>query len=288
MAFRRWCGATQLSGAAKQLLLLAPAQGYSPDFLTPAEGAAGLDAGLDAVLTTPRARLRTEMGKLGAGHRLGPWARDVADGRSPAMQNLSVAIREFHRGVLEPRWSYITSRVNSDRARRTEALATDGVGSLLTGLHPSLRWQAPHLELAGQHVNGDLRLQGRGLRLIPSFFCRGVPTVLEDADLAPVLVYPIDGGSSWLAPHSVRPDPEDHAPLIALLGPTRAKVLVAAAAGCTTTELGQRAAISPASASYHATVLREAGLLTTRRNGMSVQHDLTALGSALLDGQLTL
>ncbi|WP_279578936.1 hypothetical protein [Fodinicola feengrottensis] len=83
VAFRRWCGATQLSGAAKQLLLLAPAQGYSPDFLTPAEGAAGLDAGLDAVLTTPRARLRTEMGKLGAGHRLGPWARDVADGRSP-------------------------------------------------------------------------------------------------------------------------------------------------------------------------------------------------------------
>ncbi len=49
-----------------------------------------------------------------------------------------------------------------------------------------------------------------------------------------------------------------------------------------------RRAISPASASYHATVLREAGLLTTRRNGMSVQHDLTALGSALLDGQLTL
>jgi DNA-binding transcriptional ArsR family regulator len=158
-----------------------------------------------------------------------------------------------------------------------------GITGLFDGLHRSLRWRPPTLELTGQHVDGELRLAGRGLRLIPSVFCYGAPTVLEDGDLPPVLVYPADEVPAWLEP----PTPAgDRTALVALLGPTRAKVLVAAADGCTTTELGRRAEISPASASYHATVLREAGLLTTRRNGMSVRHDLTALGMAVLDGRL--
>jgi DNA-binding transcriptional ArsR family regulator len=289
VAFRRWIGPTEpglRDWPTKKLLVLAPARGYSPDFLTPAEGSQGLDAGIEAILGTPRTRLRREMGKLVAGQPPGPWAREIAEGRTVALKCLTGALREFHRGVLEPRWTYISSRVRSDRARRVETLASDGIGGLFHALHPNLRWRAPHLELTGPHVKGVLRLDGRGIRLIPSFFCRDVPTVLEDGDLPPVLVYPIDGGPSPLAAERPLPTADDHAALVALLGPTRAKVLVAAACGCTTTALGQQAGISPASASYHATVLREAGLLTTRRNGMSVQHSLTALGTALLEGHL--
>ena len=45
--------------------------------------------------------------------------------------------------------------------------------------------------------------------------------------------------------------------------------------------------ISPASASEHAKVLRDANLIETRREGRSVRHSLTPLGSAML-GQLRL
>jgi len=70
--------------------------------------------------------------------------------------------------------------------------------------------------------------------------------------------------------------------LSALLGKTRAQLLVAAGRGATTTELGKSAGISPASASYHATILRNAGLIHSRRVGVAVLHRLTELGSALI------
>ena len=46
----------RLTGLERELL--APPVGYSPDFLTPAESADGLDAGLAAVAATPQARWR--------------------------------------------------------------------------------------------------------------------------------------------------------------------------------------------------------------------------------------
>ena len=70
-----------------------------------------------------------------------------------------------------------------------------------------------------------------------------------------------------------------------LLGQNRAIVLSRIADGCTTSELARRAGVSLASASQHATVLREAGLITTRRDGGAVFHSLTSLGAELLAGQ---
>ncbi|WP_436848162.1 hypothetical protein [Streptomyces collinus] len=53
--------------------------------------------------------------------------------------------------------------------------------------------------------------------------------------------------------------------------------------GYNTTELSRRLGISAAAASHHATVLREAKLITTRREGKAVLHVLTPLGIALLE-----
>jgi DNA-binding transcriptional ArsR family regulator len=69
-----------------------------------------------------------------------------------------------------------------------------------------------------------------------------------------------------------------------LLGRTRYAVLDAVAEGCGTGELARRVGISCPVTSQHATVLRQAGLITTQRTGRSVAHALTALGSALLAG----
>jgi DNA-binding transcriptional ArsR family regulator len=53
--------------------------------------------------------------------------------------------------------------------------------------------------------------------------------------------------------------------------------------GCTTTELARRLRISPGGASQHATVLREAGLVTSRRQRNTVRHSITKLGLDLLN-----
>lgn len=70
--------------------------------------------------------------------------------------------------------------------------------------------------------------------------------------------------------------------LSALLGRTRAAVLEAIADGGNTTAVAERLGVSPASASEHAAVLREAGLITSVRVRNCVQHTLTPLGAALL------
>ena len=46
----------------------------------------------------------------------------------------------------------------------------------------------------------------------------------------------------------------------------------------------ERCSISLAGASRQAGILREAGLITTRRAGQAVRHDLTTLGRMILDG----
>lgn len=119
----------------------------------------------------------------------------------------------------------------------------------------------------------------------PSFFCWQAPTKLRDTDLPPALVYPTQPPPGTLhrlelgGTHVTR-----HTSLAALLGRTRAEALEATAAGCTTSELALLCGVSVAAASQQATVLREAGLITTRRDGGAVRHEITGLGLSLLNG----
>ncbi|QWF85841.1 ArsR/SmtB family transcription factor [Amycolatopsis sp. CA-230715] len=126
-------------------------------------------------------------------------------------------------------------------------------------------------------VDRDLLLKGRGLLLIPSFFCRSVPVTFIDPRLQPVLAYPVTHHSEH------EPAPEAMvARLSGALGRTRATILVALRTPASTTELAHRAALSPASISEQTTILRQAGLTTRRRHGQAVRHSITQLGRDLL------
>jgi DNA-binding transcriptional ArsR family regulator len=119
--------------------------------------------------------------------------------------------------------------------------------------------------------------------LVPSFFCWQCPVTLRDADLPPVLVYPIDHTLGWSKPTADRFCARS---LAGLLGRTRAAVLqaVAGSSGCTTTELASRLRLPLSTASQQAAVLREAGLVTRRQQGKSALHTVTPLGVAVLRG----
>lgn len=257
----------RLAPGVRVLAALTPRGPYFPDFLTPPEGQQGLDAGLRAILSTPKRRLNDELGRLAEWWPVPSWARPIGDGQ---LSTLTRVLRTYHDVAIAPYAELARPWLEAEQAHRTQT-----GDALLRGMAPLMRWCPPVLEVP-YGVTRDMHLRGRGLLLVPSFFCRHTPVALADDDLPPTLVYPIDPRHYLHTTVSK--------PLNALLGATRATVLTAIDTGTTTTELARRAGTSPASVSRHTQVLRDAGLVETTRHGTAVQHTLTPLGIAMLAG----
>jgi DNA-binding transcriptional ArsR family regulator len=289
-AFRAWKRALRVKGTrsaevragAALLAALAPSGPYFPDFLTPPEAAGGLEEGLEAVLSTPRARLRAEMARLAENSPVPSRFHALAEGRPAVLRGVTAVLRAYHSAVVAPHDGAVRAAVAADRARRSRVLAEQGVEGLLATL-PSARWAPPVLEVE-YGLDQDLHLNGRGLLLVPSFFCNRLPISLADPALPPALNYPVDGSLRWVSLAADRPGG-----LEALMGPTRAAVLVAVGecAGATTTQLAKRLSTSLPSISRHTAALRAAGLITTHRDGAAVLHAMTPLGTSLLEAGVT-
>lgn len=272
----------ELTADVRPLLRLAPPVGYSADFLTPAAGTGGLDAGVGALLSTPRLRFRGDLVELArAGRRLPPWARSLADGDKEAVVHLARSFRGYFATALAPWWDRVRARFDAERAIHSRYLTDGDLGGLLSTLHAGLVWRQPVLEVTGMGADRDVHLDGRGLLVLPSYFCWRKPTLLKDPALPCVVAYPmthetvLSGGAPGLRS------------LNALLGRTRAGILGSVAEhGLTTTELAHDAGISPATASHHVGILRKAGLVSTCKAGKAVLHTVTPLGLALLDGRV--
>jgi hypothetical protein len=276
------------AGQLRLLFALNPPRGYFPDFLTPADSTDGLEAGLDAIRSTPASHLRRDLTVLAADNVLPPTAAALARGDVDTLTHLTDSMRTYREVAVAPYWTRIQAAVEADRGRRARAVLDGGAGGLLDSLRPVMRWNAGVLEVPNYPMSRELRLDGRGLLLVPSYFCARTPVTLLDPELPPVLVYPVErlGGLNVSAGDDSAPPAErenGREALAALLGRTRAAVLEVVDAGCSTGEVARRLDISPAAASQHATVLRNAGLLVTRRERNTVLHTLTPLGQAMLD-----
>ncbi|MEU1213599.1 winged helix-turn-helix domain-containing protein [Streptomyces sp. NPDC005790] len=271
--------AAQFTRTLRTLLLpLVPRAVYFPDFLTPPEGGAGLDSGLEAILAAPRSRVLREVGVLGRTSRTPSWAPRLAE---PDMRKELVrALRAYHDMVIAPHSDRAQARIDAERSVRARTVLDHGADGVLQSLGPCLRWQRPVLHTVYPE-DRDMHLGGRGVHLVPSYFCWGNPVAFADDSLDPVLIYSL----SHEPHHTTLPgDLSSGAPLATLLGRTRAAVLRAAAHGATTGELARVAGVSASSASQHATTLRDNGLIVSNRHASSVLHTLTPLGAALLRG----
>jgi DNA-binding transcriptional ArsR family regulator len=264
------------------LLPLFPRASYFPDFLTPAEAGEGFEAGLEAILATPRARVRADMARLADTVRgTPPWLSRLDEREARA--DLVTALRTYYDAVIAPCEEDMQTSVDADRAFRARAALDGGAEGLLRSLGPTVRWRSPVLEV-DYCCARELPLRGRGLLLVPSYFDWRSPVALADPVLPPVLIYPL---------HHDRPagggpdDDEDRlaAPLAALLGRNRAAILHLAAVGATGGELARALGVSPGTVTFHTRALREANLITTRRYAATVLHSLTPLGAALLQAR---
>ncbi|WP_329274250.1 ArsR/SmtB family transcription factor [Streptomyces sp. NBC_01451] len=263
-----------LGKAVRRLLVpLMPRALYFPDFLTPHESADGLDRGLAAILDTPPERIAHEVGLLDRVSGAPAWAPRLVERET--REGFVRTLREYHEAVIAPHSDRIEASIAGERALRARATLDTGINGLLAGLSPAMRWNPPVLHV--DYVEDrDLSLGGRGLRLVPSYFCRGKPIALADDTLQPVLVYSM---AARMPDTPVRPA---DASLAALLGRTRAAALRTLSLGATTSELARFLGVSAATAAHHTTVLRDAGLISSLRSNNTVLHTLTPLGAAML------
>ena len=70
-----------------------------------------------------------------------------------------------------------------------------------------------------------------------------------------------------------------------LLGPARARLLIALRSPATTTALARRLGVTPGAVSQHLAVLHRAGLVDRQRSGRTVLYQASELGLALLAGR---
>jgi DNA-binding transcriptional ArsR family regulator len=201
---------------------------------------------------------------------------------APVKHELYALTEAYWRDALLPYWPQIRAAVQTDLPIRVNQFAYGGIEQCLMQLHPLVRWKAPVLEIPhGDGPGEDLVLDGRGMRLVPSFFCGTPLTAPGDPGAQPVLVFGVD--RRVVAPHS-KSARGGMAALRELVGHTRAKVLAAIAVNpCTTTQLASHLVVSAASVSQHAAVLRKAGLITSQRSGSYVVHAITPTGKLLAD-----
>jgi DNA-binding transcriptional ArsR family regulator len=261
-------------------IALIPPGRYAPDFLTPPPtGPLGdVQQDLDALRRTPAAQVVHDMALFGAEHpgygETGAWLADP-EGH---VQRLADVLEAYWERAVAPAWPRIRAFLEADIAHRARRLAGDGPAALLAELHPDIAFTGDRLDVTSVH-DATIDLDGRGLLIMPSAFGWSRPSTIDLEPWQPTVIYPARGiATLW------DERPRTPAALARLLGATRAAVLAALEAPCSTTELAQRLAMSPATISHHLVTLRDAGLVTGRRDGRALLYVRTATADALLGG----
>ena len=254
---------------------------HSPDLLAPPAESGEFDDAVDRLLAVPRERFRTDLAQVTPRRSEVTWVRQLSEAKPESLHRLKHAFRVYHQSALAPYWPSLKAAVQADQGHRLHQLTHGGIAAVLEGVHPQAKWRDNVLEIAA-FQDSDLQLNGRGLRLQPSYFCWRQPTKLADVELPPVLVFPLRNATG-LVPADRATD-RNQEQLAALVGRTRATVLALTVDGTSTTQLAVACDITLATASHQTAVLRESGLIESHRRGKSVIHRATRLGLALLGG----
>jgi hypothetical protein len=181
--------------------------------------------------------------------------------------------------VLAEHWPRLRALCEADVGYRAGQITAAGAQRLFADLHPAVTWEQDTLRI-DKAYDERVELAGCGLLFVPSAVSWPDVYVTLDQPWQPTLTYPPRGVATLWA-HGRCNGPEA---LAALVGPTRSAVLADLDAPRSTTELAARLPISPASASAHLSVLRDAGLITGTRQGRRVLYRRTTLGDQLVDG----
>jgi DNA-binding transcriptional ArsR family regulator len=260
------------------LLGLVPLNGYIPDFLTPPPDSplANFEDELDAIRSTPTARVRREVGlrvRDGLSPELaGPFLRRPRR----SVERLADSLAAYWEAALEPHWPRVRSLLEADLMYRSRRLTEGGPTALFADLHPAIHWRDDGLEIEMAYST-TLGLDGRGLLFVPTVF-PARPFAIASSYWQPTVMYPARGvGLLW----ETGGEPPAEA-LATVLGRGRAAVLLSLGAPRSTGEVARRLEITPGGASQHLSSLKAAGLVSSNRHGRSVLYARSPLADELV------
>ncbi|MDX3575324.1 DUF5937 family protein [Streptomyces sp. FL07-04A] len=202
-------------------------------------------------------------------------------------------LRQFLRDCDEAFFSDVWARVRqplaADARLKTDLMRHKGLAETLTAVSSAVT-----LDEEGARITVDKLVVGHtttgdgGLLLVPTSLGWPHLMVLHRYGWQPVLHYPV-GSPEPAAPPSVE---QLALRMTALSHPARMRICrMLARSAYTTTELAQVHGVSAPEISRHLTLLKKAGLVTTRRRGRYLLHQLDVtvvarLGSDFLEGIL--
>ncbi|MER5897097.1 DUF5937 family protein [Streptomyces sp. NPDC001876] len=261
---------------------LMPEGGHNPDFVCPPPVGpfTTFEEEIAAVRAVDPLVARDDMARALAdrpGSLDSPTGRRMLADPARAVQELADLLELAWQVLIEPHWPRLRALLDADIAYHSRRLAEVGFERLLGGISPQLRWSGSTLTVVGTRGNHTRVLGGQGLVLMPSVFVWPDVVGGHEPPWLPAVIYPARGiGGLWT--ESAERTPEA---LARLLGRARADVLCALDEPAGTSTLAHRLSLAPSSVSAHLSVLRTAGLLTSRRYGHQVLYERTPLGIAL-------
>lgn len=181
--------------------------------------------------------------------------------------------------AVRPVWPRLRAVADADLGYRAQAVTTGGLAKLLADLHPGIEHSAEGMRVLSPRWQGEHRLNGSGLVLIPCVFAWPQLIMLFDEPRQSAFCYAPRGVANvW----NQIPDMAQE-PLSDLIGRSRASLLAHLELPLSTTQLAGYMGLTPAAVSQHLSVLRRSSLVTSRRDGRAVLYQRTSLATELLN-----
>ncbi|CAM5694069.1 ArsR family transcriptional regulator OS=Streptomyces alboniger OX=132473 GN=CP975_19750 PE=4 SV=1 [Streptomyces alboniger] len=207
------------------------------------------------------------------------------------------AVRTWLRGLLQDcdeaffadTWTRLSHQLAADARHKTELLRRKGIGEALRSISGAVSLdESGHRIVIDKITEGQTATGRGGLVLVPTSLGRPHLMVLHRKGWQASITYPVSA-PGLAAPPTVE---QLTRRMSALAHPVRMRLCRHLARGSYTTgELADAHGMTAPEISRHLTVLKKAGLVTTRRRGRYVQHQLdisvvSRLGSDFIEGVL--
>ena len=276
----------QVDGVDLELLLAVVPQGrwLADCLMATAASERTIEQQLATLTRTSREDLATDLHEVWAESGVPRRGRQLIEAgpRGPGM--LAEAIWDYWDAVISPHWSRMCGVLDHDVSHRVSTLLSGGLFALLNDIHPDVSLEGLLLRIDKPH-HASATYRAVSMTLVPSIFAW--PNVILSDGLSDTfgLTYPARGvGLVWEGLDDMH-QTNDIDPLGRLLGRTRAAVLSLTAVPMSTTRIARELGQSLPSVSQHLAVLRDAGLVTSRRSGKSVLYCQSPLAASIVAAQ---